>query len=1063
MSTGLLEQRTNYTATDYEYGYGSGGNSDIDDDNRKEIDCSHLLHKMVRGAGYQIPYQTTAQLNSSTYYDEIAEEDVQAGDVALWQTDNHKHTGVVESFTSATGKGRFYGSQNSTGPASANFGSGYWPTPTKFLRPKAQYKTGAAAPAQSAAAPAKTRGGPYQFPVRKADGSHYAPDELYKALEKEASGHYLLGNHGFWHGGIHFSELSAPQCKLKQAVRCMADGEVIAYRLNKDYLTSTFMGEKGCDNLRYSTSFCLVRHTYESAKRPPEKKPAPKIDWTGKTVQLTSARNGRDVASTKLGKTGNFEALMPAGTELQILKTHDNEGMRFALAKIKAALPGRDREGKPVTRTAPSEIWFAALDKQDAILKGTDKQPIFKDVTPPTPAEVEQKKKEAERPQTNKLTFFSLYMHLLPFEQYPLKDGENQHRIRVKAKGRNVRKEAKLTGDALGQIELGAELEVISLTPDHRVKPGDTTTYELAQVKILSKSVKKGSTQTAKVGDTIWLAISKTEEGKEPERYTEDIPQQKRARPLYWKSTVKAKLKKRAPAFANAEDTDDKKIGELAESSVLQYSSDSVKRVAHEGRQQNMAPCTIVSGGFWSGATTPSGPIWVAIDASMADLTPDDPTEFDSVVTCAIPIKAGDPIGYLGLYETLASPKGGVKSQHQVHVETFSTDPNLETFLKNPAGLKDGPQFFRVAKGKPIYNKSGPDTAPIFTASGLFISSNYVIQPNQTKLLKGTDNKEWYAIKVNTATTPVDGYIAKTDGETICQHDREKLGFEIIKENNGSTDGFLDPQAIPDFYQSLYLKIDELGNKDGKVTPDEISLALKNAKLRDRWAKLIAYHPTEWQAKSDDAKWQALDTMLKDSPEVLRHEKERIDNLVFWDELAGALQVALPKQVNHFHPLGLMDSLNIGEVVESELMYLARTIYGEARGQNYASKMAVAWIIRNRLAKGTWGSTYRSVVTARLQFTCWSKTHDPHGYEAIHNPVGTPWEDCQKAAQEVMNASASANLLPDALNYYSPTAQAQLHAQKPDVYPETPPFAISTKRVPNPPGVSDADYRFYKG
>lgn len=60
------------------------------------------------------------------------------------------------------------------------------------------------------------------------------------------------------------------------------------------------------------------------------------------------------------------------------------------------------------------------------------------------------------------------------------------------------------------------------------------------------------------------------------------------------------------------------------------------------------------------------------------------------------------------------------------------------------------------------------------------------------------------------------------------------------------------------------------------------------------------------------------------------------------------------------------------------------------------------------------------------------------------------------------NASASANVLPDALYYYSPTAQAQLHAAKPDTYPETPPFSISSKRVTNPPGVSDADYRFYK-
>ncbi|WP_282874615.1 hypothetical protein [Pseudomonas peli] len=589
----------------------------------------------------------------------------------------------------------------------------------------------------------------YQFPIRKVDGNHYTLEELYKELEKEKSGHYILGNNGFWHGGIHFSDASVPHAKLKQAVRCMADGEVVAYRLNKDYLSSTFMGEKGCDNLRYSTSFCLVRHTYESQKRPAESKPAAKIEWVGKTVQLISSRYGRDIASTVLGNTGNFEALMPAGTELQILKIHDTKDMRFALATIKTALPGKDRAGNPVTRAATSEIWFAAFDKQDAILKDRNKQAIFKDVTPAPPAEA---KTEDKKPETNKLEFFSLYMHLLPFEHYPLQDGESQRRFKVKVKGRNVRKEANLTGTVLGQIDSGAEFELISITSGHQIKPGDTATYELAQIKILSKGVKKSGVQTAKEGDVVWMAISKAEPGKTDEHYAEEIPPQKRIRPTYWKGQVKAQLKKRVPAFNKPEDPVDKKIGLLAENTVLEYASGTVKRVIQAGRPQIMAPCTIVSGGFWDTPMCPSGPIWVVIDTDAAELKPDVPSDFDSVVTCAIPIKAGDPIGYLGLYETLASAKGGVKSRHQVHVELFSTDPNLEAFLKNPAGLKDGKQYLRVAKGKTIYNKGGTAETPTFTPSGLVINENYLIAASQAKLFKAPDSKEWYPIKVNSAT-----------------------------------------------------------------------------------------------------------------------------------------------------------------------------------------------------------------------------------------------------------------------------------------------------------------------
>ncbi|KPA16194.1 Cell wall hydrolase, SleB domain protein, partial [Candidatus Magnetomorum sp. HK-1] len=55
-----------------------------------------------------------------------------------------------------------------------------------------------------------------------------------------------------------------------------------------------------------------------------------------------------------------------------------------------------------------------------------------------------------------------------------------------------------------------------------------------------------------------------------------------------------------------------------------------------------------------------------------------------------------------------------------------------------------------------------------------------------------------------------------------------------------------------------------------------------------------------------------------------------------------------------------------------EITYLAKTIYGEARGENRASKLAVAWSIRNRTGKNRWwGNTYKEVTTKKWQFSCW--------------------------------------------------------------------------------------------
>lgn len=104
-------------------------------------------------------------------------------------------------------------------------------------------------------------------------------EEMLAHLEGEANGHWLIGSSGMWHGGIHFTDTTTPWCALsgqavteavdypvpyqgEQAVRCMVDGEVVAYRINRDYLS--FPWETG--DLFYSGSFVLVRHRIQPGK-----------------------------------------------------------------------------------------------------------------------------------------------------------------------------------------------------------------------------------------------------------------------------------------------------------------------------------------------------------------------------------------------------------------------------------------------------------------------------------------------------------------------------------------------------------------------------------------------------------------------------------------------------------------------------------------------------------------------------------------------------------------------------------------------------------------------------
>jgi N-acetylmuramoyl-L-alanine amidase len=63
-----------------------------------------------------------------------------------------------------------------------------------------------------------------------------------------------------------------------------------------------------------------------------------------------------------------------------------------------------------------------------------------------------------------------------------------------------------------------------------------------------------------------------------------------------------------------------------------------------------------------------------------------------------------------------------------------------------------------------------------------------------------------------------------------------------------------------------------------------------------------------------------------------------------------------------------------------EIVLVAQTVFGEARGESYDGKVAVAWTIRNRAEKRSpagspmwWGGTYRDVCLKPQQYSCWNK------------------------------------------------------------------------------------------
>ena len=71
---------------------------------------------------------------------------------------------------------------------------------------------------------------------------------------------------------------------------------------------------------------------------------------------------------------------------------------------------------------------------------------------------------------------------------------------------------------------------------------------------------------------------------------------------------------------------------------------------------------------------------------------------------------------------------------------------------------------------------------------------------------------------------------------------------------------------------------------------------------------------------------------------------------------------------------------------EEDMELMARTVYAEARGENFEGKVAVAQVILNRYESGRFGNSIKRVVFARNQFAV-SKKYDDECMAAVEAAV----------------------------------------------------------------------------
>jgi len=99
----------------------------------------------------------------------------------------------------------------------------------------------------------------WSFPFAPKSGNAADPQTWLNALAGADGGFYPLGVNGMFHGGIHFDTGTGGDLKQGEGVKVIADGEVVAYRLDSVYPELTYPSPPPHYAL-YSTSFVLVRH-----------------------------------------------------------------------------------------------------------------------------------------------------------------------------------------------------------------------------------------------------------------------------------------------------------------------------------------------------------------------------------------------------------------------------------------------------------------------------------------------------------------------------------------------------------------------------------------------------------------------------------------------------------------------------------------------------------------------------------------------------------------------------------------------------------------------------------
>ncbi len=517
--------------------------------------------------------------------------------------------------------------------------------------------------------------------------------------------------------------------------------------------------------------------------------------------------------------------------------------------------------------------------------------------------------------KTNTLTFYSLYMHLADYSTY-IAETESSVKTIAITKDTNARNTEDIAS-VIGKLKQGSIVQVdLQQSPQQATVSGRRHQFYRATVQTPAV----GSDPAVTAGLQVYLYSGCFPAGT----FT---AAEKPKLPGYWKATVTGKSKEPMRIYdsqAHCMQRNVPPVTKLNPEQPCTFQTEKIiKNVTIEGKVHSIAECQFPASATFRGDKVTSG--WMIVDDSQVAWEKVEPTEFDSIVKLAepLPIAAGDPIGFMGIWESPEPPfiTGTTKIRYQMHVELFAADDKtkLEAFLSNSAGLTIGKKYLKVPKGSKLYSSDehgnfvNPD--PLLNAA-----RDYVFEESACTQVKDTAGTVFYNLKgIKTgeaATGPVDFAHVKIEGNVklITQHDWKELGFTIIEETNDDSDGYLNPEKITSpLFQDIFNRVDGINSQnrqgDGVLTGSEIKNALQQDKdLRSDLYKIIAGHPSEWHKTTQNNMKAHADELSVGNAEEYNNanqfETDRFLQCEYVSQIDG-----LTQKLWHFHPMITIESL----------------------------------------------------------------------------------------------------------------------------------------------------------